>query len=242
MLQEASRKKRNVSLLACRLLAPAKIPGFERLCLIGAAVGVVGYLFHSGGGMSKNAGVPAQGRGEESLMSPKAHGTTEAPPQANLRYSCDPATADKICCFNRHYAEHSGYFATTSWLAEVDQSVVTTYYDSVSGRPLFRAPIGRTFGEFKKESDAHGWPSFRDEEVVWENMRVLDNGESVSIDGTHLGHNLPDRSGNRYCINLVCVAGEPMEAEAEDAAAGGEEEEEEAEAAPAAEDGAAPGL
>jgi hypothetical protein len=23
------------------------------------------------------------------------------------------------------------------------------------------------------------------------------------------GHNLPDRSGNRYCINLVSIAGEP---------------------------------
>ena len=97
---------------------------------------------------------PAIGRGDESLMSPKAHGTTETPPQANLKYNCDPATADKICCFNHHYAEHSGYFQSTSWLAEVDQTAVTTYYDSVSGRPLFRAPIGRTFDEFLKESMA----------------------------------------------------------------------------------------
>ena len=28
-------------------------------------------------------------------------------------------------------------------------------------------------------------------------MRVLPDGECVSVDGTHLGHNLPDRSGNR---------------------------------------------
>ena len=33
----------------------------------------------------------------------------------------------------------------------------------------------------------------------------------------------PDRSGNRYCINLVCVAGEPVEADVA-AAAGGEEQ------------------
>ena len=32
-------------------------------------------------------------------------------------------------------------------------------------------------------------------------------GETVSVDGTHLGHNLPDDAGNRYCINLVSVAG-----------------------------------
>ena len=31
-------------------------------------------------------------------------------------------------------------------------------------------------------------PSFRDNEVVWENVRVLKNsGETVSVDGTHLG-------------------------------------------------------
>jgi len=57
---------------------------------------------------------------------------------------------------------------------------------------------------------SHGWPSFRDNEVVWDNgVRVLKSGEAVSLDGTHLGHNLPDFSGNRYCINLVSVAGNP---------------------------------
>ena len=47
------------------------------------------------------------------------------------------------------------------------------------------------------------------EKVVWENVRCLKNGEAVSVDGTHLGHNLPDSKGNRYCINLVSVAGLP---------------------------------
>ena len=36
----------------------------------------------------------------------------------------------------------------------------------------------------------------------------------MSVDGTHLGHNLPDSSGHRYCINLVCVAGTPTSVEA----------------------------
>merc|ERR1711865_367409 len=94
---------------------------------------------------------------------------------------------DKICCFNRHYAEHSGYWETTSYLKEIDRSAVTTYYDSVSGKPLYKAPIGRSFAEFEQESRAHGWPSFRDEEGVWENMRVLPNGEAVSVDGTRSG-------------------------------------------------------
>jgi peptide methionine sulfoxide reductase MsrB len=62
---------------------------------------------------------------------------------------------------------------------------------------------------FMNESKSHGWPSFRDEEVVWANVRCLKDGEAVSTAGTHLGHNLPDGSGNRYCINLVSVAAQP---------------------------------
>jgi len=37
---------------------------------------------------------------------------------------------------------------------------------------------------------------------------MLSDGEIVSIDGTHLGHNLPDITGNRFCINLVSIAGD----------------------------------
>jgi peptide methionine sulfoxide reductase MsrB len=133
--------------------------------------------------------------------------------QENLKWNCDRKTADRICNFNRHYAEFAGYWMKTSFMEEVDKDNITTYYDSVTGKPLFRAPIGRSFEEFKKESEKHGWPSFRDEEVVWENMRCLPNGEAISVDGTHLGHNLPDRNGNRYCINLVSVAGRPVDEE-----------------------------
>ena len=147
----------------------------------------------------------------EEVMSKKAHGTTETPVQENLRWNCSWKTADKICSFNRHYAEHAGYWESTTFLSEVDREGETTYYDSVTGKPLFIAPRGRSFDDFVKESKSHGWPSFRDEEVVWENVRCLKDGEAVSTAGTHLGHNLPDRSGNRYCINLVSVAGRPVE-------------------------------
>ena len=149
--------------------------------------------------------------GSEDLMAPKAHGTCANPVQSDLRFGCDAKSADRICCFNRHYAEHAGYWTSTDFLAEVDRAAETTYYDSVTGKPLFIAPRGRSFEAFEKESRSHGWPSFRDEEVVWENVRCLKDGEAVSVDGTHLGHNLPDRSGNRYCINLVSVAGSPVE-------------------------------
>ena len=86
-----------------------------------------------------------------------------------------------------------------------------TYYDSVTGKALFKAPIGRSLEDFIRESQAHGWPSFRDDEVIWDNVRILGDGETVSTDGTHLGHNLPDGKGNRYCINLVSIAGRPLD-------------------------------
>ena len=142
-------------------------------------------------------------------MSAKEHGTTATPVQDNLRYNVDPKTADNICSHNRHYAEHSGYAWGTNWLKDIKDKGEVTYYDSVTGKPLFVAPRGRTLQQFLDESEAHGWPSFRDEEVLWDDMRCLKNGEAVSLAGTHLGHNLPDAKGNRYCINLVCVAGNP---------------------------------
>lgn len=114
---------------------------------------------------------------------------------------------------NSHYAEHSGYWKGTSFLKEETERASNgeeiTFYDSNTGKPLFIAPRGRSFDSFVKESTSHGWPSFRDDEVVWENVRCLPDGETVSVDGTHLGHNLPDRTGSRYCINLVSVAGTP---------------------------------
>ena len=107
--------------------------------------------------------------------------------------------------------QHGGYWLKTSFLKEADRQGETTFYDSVTGRPLFIAPRGRSWEDFEAESRSHGWPSFRDQEVVWDDVRVLPDGEAVSVAGTHLGHNLPDHKGNRYCINLVSVAGRPQE-------------------------------
>lgn len=151
--------------------------------------------------------------GDESIMSPKEHGTSKTPVQSKLRWNCDSKVADQICNFNRHYAEYSGYWLATSFLEEADiaekEGTPIMFYDSNTGKPLFQAPVNRSWQEFLKESRSHGWPSFRDDEVVWENVRVLPGGETVSVDGTHLGHNLPDAKGRRYCINLVSVAGNP---------------------------------
>jgi hypothetical protein len=110
--------------------------------------------------------------------------------------------------------QYSGYFTQVpDFLKEVSSTPANgeiTFYDSNTGKPLFYAPRGRTMAEFLRESRSHGWPSFRDNEVNWAIVRVLNNGETVSLDGTHLGHNLPDGKGSRYCINLVCIAGNPI--------------------------------
>lgn len=150
--------------------------------------------------------------GDESIMSIKAHGTSETPVQESLRWGCDHETADRICNFNRNFAERAGYWETTSFIDEVKEpEEAITFYDSNTGEPLFIAPRNRSMEAFLSESSKHGWPSFRDDEVVWENVRCLPNGETVSVYGTHLGHNLPDAAGSRYCINLVSIAGNPVE-------------------------------
>jgi len=142
-------------------------------------------------------------RGGEEIMKEKQHGTSEKPVQKDLRWNCDFQTADRICNFNRHYAEHSGYWQTkkefVDKLMEENKKggVPIDFYDSVTGKLLFSAPKGRTYEMFIKESMSHGWPSFRDEEVNWENVRILQDGECVSTTGTHLGHNIPDTKGNR---------------------------------------------
>lgn len=151
--------------------------------------------------------------GGEDIMSPKAHGTSMIPVQENLRFGVSNKLADKICNYNRHFAEYSGYFRETSFEETVRKAKgPVTFYDSNTGKPLFVAPLGRSVDEFIEESRYHGWPSFRDQEVVWENVRVLkSSGETVSVDGTHLGHNIPSKDKrNRYCINLVSVAGNPV--------------------------------
>merc|ERR1712137_379136 len=145
----------------------------------------------------------------EKIMNQKEHGTCPHPVQSNLKFGCDEKTADRICAFNRHYAERSGYHSSTSWADEIAGKGPVEYYDSVTGKLLFTAPVNRSESDFMKESKSHGWPSFRDAEVNWDYVRVLPGGECVSVDGTHLGHNLPDANGNRYCINLVCIAGNP---------------------------------
>ena len=140
-----------------------------------------------GGPMAKGFDAPVV-MGTEEMMSQKEYGTSAVPIQKDLRWSCDVKTADNICNYNRHYAEYSGYWerATTFLKEESASSGEITFYDSNTGKPLFYGPRDRTWDQFVKESRVHGWPSFRDSEVNWDYVRVLPNGECISVDGTHV--------------------------------------------------------
>ena len=90
-----------------------------------------------------------------------------------------------------------------------------TFYDSVCGLPLYRAPVGRTFEEFEEDTIEHFWPSFRKEEIFYENIGPIRPGTDYlfSTCGTHLGSDLPEESPwgvERHCIDLTCVAGSPL--------------------------------
>lgn len=165
--------------------------------------------------------VVASGLAVASAPRPSTLPKCDGPVQPELLFGCtqDHAMAEQICCRNRHYAEPSGYQEQShvnlfpKLKAGLRQDIsssggVVTFYDSVCGKPLFRAPVGRSFEEWEAESLEHGWPSFRAEEIIKENIVVdKSDGEVRSICGLHLGHNIPDRRGDRYCIDLVCIAG-----------------------------------
>ena len=109
----------------------------------------------------------------ESLMVEKAHGSCKNTPQKDLEYGCAFKTMDKIGCYNRHYAEYRGYAfdSPRTYMKTLESNAASgnqmAYYDPVDGKPLFVAPRGRSYESFINESRKHGWPSFRDEEVVW---------------------------------------------------------------------------
>jgi len=128
-----------------------------------------------------------------------------------LGMELDYDLADRICCHNHHYAEPKGYheWPEVDFYSKLDPTQETVFYDSVCGIPLFVAPRGRTFEEFVEESLHHGWPSFRPAEIISENVIIHDDGRMESKCSTHLGHNLPNDGIDRYCIDLVCIAGIP---------------------------------
>ncbi|KAL7552073.1 hypothetical protein ACHAWF_015325 [Thalassiosira exigua] len=143
----------------------------------------------------------------------QCYGRTPMPSVSTyLGASLDYSIAEHICCNNHRWAEDRGYLASpeVDLFGRLNPANQTVFYDSVCGLPLFVAPRGRTFEEFRDESLKHGWPSFRPEEMVSENVILHDDGRMESACLTHLGHNLPEGGVDRYCVDLVCVAGEPL--------------------------------
>eukprot|EP01045_Picozoa_sp_COSAG04_P005409 COSAG04_NODE_251_length_18828_cov_18.990923_7_plen_212_part_00 len=96
---------------------------------------------------------------------PSALPQCSGPIQKELLFGCtrDVSMAQHICCANRHgaeprgYQEHSHVALFEKLRSSTDGEGVTTFFDSVCGKPLFRAPVGRTFEEWEEESLEHGW-------------------------------------------------------------------------------------
>jgi hypothetical protein len=152
--------------------------------------------------------------------------TCKGPVQKSLRYGIsgrstpdvpvavdeNESLAEAVCCDSRTkvYAEPQFlYQAPDVLLYSKLEAGITTFYDSVCGIPLFRAPVNRTIDEFKADTDEHGWPSFRAAEVVEGHVNFDKDGFVYSSCGTHLGSYLPDDKGPRWCMDLSCIAGNP---------------------------------
>ena len=119
---------------------------------------------------------------------------------------------EAICCDlqYRNYAEPNGFFSypDVKLFKSISKCGLTTFFDSVCGLPLFVAPQNRTFQDWERDTNDHGWPSFRPPEIVTKNIVIDIDGQHVySICGTYLGTYLPDAQGDRYCIDLCCIAG-----------------------------------
>ena len=101
-----------------------------------------------------------------------------APISKNLLYNVDKYTAasvglpngsaneslsEAICCdvSYRNYSEPNGFFKfpDVRLFQVIDSKSVTTFYDSVCGLPLFQAPIGRPFADWKEDTTEHGLKS-----------------------------------------------------------------------------------
>ena len=130
----------------------------------------------------------------------------------------DESLAAAVCCDSRMhiFAEPRFLYAfpNVNLYSEMNSNGTTIFYDPVCGIPLFEAPKGRTFEEFQADTDEHGWPSFRQDEVITENVEDADDDGTVSSKcGTHLGTYLPDDKGPRWCIDLSCVSGQAADEE-----------------------------
>ena len=73
----------------------------------------------------------------------------------------DESLSTAICCdpvFSK-YAEPNSFFSDPSirLFTRVSSTAVNTFYDSSCGLPVYQAPVGRSFEEWKADTEEHGW-------------------------------------------------------------------------------------
>ena len=97
--------------------------------------------------------------------------------------------AEAICCDARYddFAEPNSLFSDVNFFAALTDNKGTTFFDSSCGIPLFFVAASR-YETFKSETAEHGWPSFRDVDIINKNnLKVDSTGHVYSSCGTHLG-------------------------------------------------------
>lgn len=164
---------------------------------------------------------------ENDVMRERSFGTCLVRPHRTLRWGSPVDVADDICCHSRGKLEPKKLYlqllgTDALSVAEWRKHETMTFYDTVTSKPLFIIDNKvRRFKDFMLDSKRHGHPTFREHERVAENTEVLRDfgslgggGEIVSVDGTHLGRNIPDAQGPRYSVSLVCIAGLKGDADA----------------------------
>lgn len=189
----------------------ANTPGSELMS--GPTIAPINSLLRPIPGVKPGSDVIEEGASMCSRSSGKGHFLPENhmrwQVRAGLRFFA--FSAEEVCCNNHRFAETSGYWLQNADYAAAAQAASAqnplVHFDSVCGVPLFVAPVGRSSEEWLAESTRHGWPSFRPAEIFAQNIVIGSDGEVQSVCGTHLGHNIPDGKGDRFCIDLVCIAG-----------------------------------
>eukprot|EP00913_Durusdinium_trenchii_P004494 g4173.t1 len=116
-----------------------------------------------------------------------------------------PFTAEAVCCANHRFAEEPHFWSQNAAFVAAAKAATEknplVFFDSACDVPLFKAPVGRNTSQWLEES-AHGWPSFRSQEMVSENLVTFAGGECQGFWICRFD------SAQGYCIDLVCIAGE----------------------------------
>lgn len=120
---------------------------------------------------------------------------------------------DEFCCDAQleSFAEPPNLFARpdVALFQHMAAEIPTTFYDPVCLLPLSSAPVNRSLADFRADTTEHTCPSFCAAEAITENIVVCADGRALSKCGTHLGDYTPDEKEPRYCVDLVCISGQP---------------------------------